>query len=303
MFSLYQPSPYYPLPTAHHPIQPLSPRDKYLAAVAEAEAARASYLADEAARQEEEALERRLEELRMRRSSTGLLQPYGPDLRARHLSIFVERARLARVLEEERLRIRLEEQEHMRKEAALSRVRQQQTIHACSRRHSPSSSGLASKFDRPSSARKADSRLHHDYFLAGFLEALAGQASPPKTQTAARHDEPSKAVDVQDVLSRLFGIPAAKPQDDAHVPCCSAFGQPPANSELGADAVADLASQFLGTSVDPKQVKNAIDVLCLRLSSTGSSAPQAASTTFVRTPRVSKVRENLLPAVVLVTDM
>ncbi|TRM65652.1 hypothetical protein BD626DRAFT_485458, partial [Schizophyllum amplum] len=351
MFSLYQPSPYYPLPTAHYPVQPLSPRDKYLAAVAEAEAARASYLADEAARQEEEALERRLEELRMRRSSTGLLQPYGPDLRARHLlrrQIEAEeyrkqeeerirrripeqeRARLARVLEEERLRIRLEEQEHMRKEAARSRVRQQQTIvrsprpyiwndanafeqHACSRRHSPSSSGLASKFDHPSSARKADSRLHHDHFPAGFFEDLVGQASPPKTQTAARHDEPSKAVDVQDVLSRLFGIPAAKPQDEvcehapafifslimlsqnAQVPCCSRpsarpagvvpqdskkpeaskapFASSPASTpELDADAVADLASQFLGTSVDPEQVKNAIDLFSAFSSRTSGSS-------------------------------
>lgn len=75
---MYQPSPYYPLQAAYHPIQPLSPRDKYLAAVAEAEAARASYLADEAARREEAALQQRLDELRARRqrfSAPGSVDP------------------------------------------------------------------------------------------------------------------------------------------------------------------------------------------------------------------------------------
>ena len=76
--SMYQPSPYYPLPAAYHPVQPLSPRDKYLAAVAEAEAARASYLADEAVRREEEALQQRLDELRARRQRFSAPGPIDP---------------------------------------------------------------------------------------------------------------------------------------------------------------------------------------------------------------------------------
>lgn len=54
--------------------QPVSARDKYLSAVAEAKAAEAEYLAAEAAQREEEALHRRLQELRFQRQQDeGLL--------------------------------------------------------------------------------------------------------------------------------------------------------------------------------------------------------------------------------------
>ncbi|KAK7468422.1 hypothetical protein VKT23_002936 [Stygiomarasmius scandens] len=80
MFSTLRPQ-YPSLPNDVYSRSSLNSRDRYLAALAEAKAAEADYLADEAVRREEEALRQRLEEIQLRKRHEQLSryqQPLGP---------------------------------------------------------------------------------------------------------------------------------------------------------------------------------------------------------------------------------
>ncbi|KAF5377240.1 hypothetical protein D9615_006352 [Tricholomella constricta] len=73
----YAPASRIPASLSYAPAPLSTPRNKYLAALAEAKAAEAEYLAAEAIQQEEEALRRRLEEIRIRKEGGDLLSRYG----------------------------------------------------------------------------------------------------------------------------------------------------------------------------------------------------------------------------------
>ncbi|KAI5830118.1 hypothetical protein K523DRAFT_272962 [Schizophyllum commune Tattone D] len=215
--SMYQPSPYYPLQaTYHHPIQPLTPRDKYLAAVAEAEAARASYIADEAARREEEALHRRLDELRARRQRFSAPAPIDPrdrrlfelrreveeeERRQRELALAAEEERR----EQERVRVRWEMEEQ-----ALREERRRQIVEGGSR-----------SFEYPrfqarhphQSPFRPQPYPHHQH--------VAHQSQPAVVEFVI--DEPHQAptpdlrhtieVDIQELLGQLSGLGNVQAQE------------------------------------------------------------------------------------------
>ncbi|KAL1749142.1 hypothetical protein HDZ31DRAFT_59729 [Schizophyllum fasciatum] len=304
MFSMYQPSPYYPLPTAYHQVHSISPRDKYLAAVAEAEAARASYLADETARQEEEQLERRLQQLRLRRIGIDDYSALRPSPRERHIyelrreleeeerrqeqlrlaahrAVEQERARVARLLAEQRLRDRLEHECAGQNSSGHALARGNLDVRlSCARpQHGHISSDYGHRrFGHPHHLR-APHRSHPAPFEA--LTLTEEQVEGP-TRTHDRSDE----VSVEDILAQLFGtffekvearqqptrptacarapMPLSKASHGISKPFASASKpSEPALAQTApqpdTDVVADLASQFLGIKVDPQQVKSAVD--------------------------------------------
>ncbi|KAI4521378.1 hypothetical protein K525DRAFT_256669 [Schizophyllum commune Loenen D] len=236
---MYQPSPYYPLQAAYHPIQPLSPRDKYLAAVAEAEAARASYLADEAARREEAALQQRLDELcarRQRFSASGSVDPRDRRLyelrreveeeerRQRELAIAVEEERR----EQELARVRWEIEEQARREE-----RQRQIVEGGSRsfRSSPchTTHPHQSPFHRPYSHHQPVARQSHPAILEVVIDEPY-QAPTPDVR-------PSIEVDIQELLGQLSGIGSVNAQEPLqHLPQTSACAPPSALAKARAEA-------------------------------------------------------------------
>ncbi|KAL1664812.1 hypothetical protein GGF50DRAFT_53968 [Schizophyllum commune] len=237
--SMYQPSPYYPLQAAYHPIQPLSPRDKYLAAVAEAEAARASYLADEAARREEAALQQRLDELRARRQRFSAPGPVDPrdrrlyelrreveeeERRQRELAIAVEEERR----EQELARVRWEIEEQARREE-----RQRQIVEGGSRsfRSSPchTTHPHQSPFHRPYPHHQPVARQSHPAILEVVIDEPY-QAPTPDVR-------PSIEVDIQELLGQLSGIGSVNAQEPLqHLPQTSACAPPSALAKARAEA-------------------------------------------------------------------
>jgi hypothetical protein len=122
--------------------QALSPRDKYLAAVAEAKAAEAEYLAAEAVQQEEAALRRRLQEIQLQKQQPeSLLAPYsytnnslnfnsyqdhslrGDGLLALRQRAAEDQETIHRQVEEQvRLRLRAQEEERLRASVAAQQA-------------------------------------------------------------------------------------------------------------------------------------------------------------------------------------
>ncbi|KAL1675751.1 hypothetical protein EV122DRAFT_217873 [Schizophyllum commune] len=333
--SMYQPSPYYPLPASYHPVQPLSPRDKYLAAVAEAEAARASYLADEAARREEEALQQRLDELRAQRQRFSAPAPVDPrdrrlyelrreveeeERRQRELAIAVEEERR----EQELARVRWEVEEQARREERRrliveggsrsfdyprfqARHPHQSPFHPQPYPHrqhvARQSQPAVVEFviDEPHQAPTPDVRSSIEADIQELFGQLSGLGSlqaqgplqhPPQTSACARPSALAKAraeAWKSAAAARSAPIPANKacpfvnktcrfasqpchPADKAclttNKPChpssksseSSSSPTGPTAPLLDPTALADLAGQFLGTKVDPAQVKSAMDM-------------------------------------------
>ncbi|KAL1755182.1 hypothetical protein FB107DRAFT_262585 [Schizophyllum commune] len=308
--SMYQPSPYYPLQAAYRPIQPLSPRDKYLAAVAEAETARASYLADEAARREEAALQQRLDELRARRQRFSAPGPVDPgDRRLYELRREVEeeerrQRELALAAEEERreqelARVRWEIEEQARREE-----RRRLIVEGGSRPY-PHHQHVARQsrpavvefvIDEPHQAPTPDVRHSIEVDIQELLGQLSGlgngQAQEPlqrsaQTLACARPSALAKAraeAWKAAAAARSAPAPSAKACPFANTACspsnkaCLTTNKPchpstsskasesapgpagPTAPQLDPTVLADLAGQFLGTKVDPAQVKSAMDM-------------------------------------------
>ncbi|KAL1704453.1 hypothetical protein EV121DRAFT_291412 [Schizophyllum commune] len=326
--SMYQPSPYYPLQAAYHPIQPLSPRDKYLAAVAEAEAARASYLADEAARREEAALQQRLDELRARRqrfSAPGLVDPRDRRLyelrreveeeerRQRELKLAAEAERR----EEELARVRWEIEEQARREERRrliveggSRSFDHPRFQARHPHRSPfppqpyphhqhvarQSQPAVVEFviDEPYQPPTPDVRSSIEVDIQGLLGQLSGLGNVQAQEPPQRSAQPSACARPSALAkaraeawkaaaaARSAPAPSAKACPFVNTACspsnkaCLTTNKPchpsskssessssPAGStapQLDPSVIADLAGQFLGTKVDPAQVKSAMDM-------------------------------------------
>ncbi|KAL1732605.1 hypothetical protein EV714DRAFT_270533 [Schizophyllum commune] len=313
-----------PLQAAYHPIQPLSPRDKYLAAVAEAEAARASYLADEAARREEEALQQRLDELRARRQRFPAPAPIDPrdrriyelrreveeeERRQRELAIAVEEERR----EQELARVRWEIEEQARREERRRQIVEggsrssrsspchtthphQSPFHRPYPHHQPVARQshpaiLEVVIDEPYQAPGPDVRPSIEVDIQELLGQLSGlgsvnaQERPPQTSSCARPSALAKARAEAWKLAaaaRSSSSPSAKACPFANTACspsnkaclttnkpCHPSSKPnestpspagPTAPQLDPTVLADLAGQFLGTKVDPAQVKSAMDM-------------------------------------------
>ncbi|KAL1720965.1 hypothetical protein EV715DRAFT_249771 [Schizophyllum commune] len=255
--SMYQPSPYYPLQATYHPIQPLSPRDKYLAAVAEAEAARASYLADEAARREEAALQQRLDELRARRQRFSAPGPVDPrdrrlyelrreveeeERRQRELALTAEAARQEQELA--RVRWGIEEQARREERRRLiveggSRVRRS-LLHPHQDAHYHSQS-----FDYPRFQARHPHRSPFRPQPYPHHQHVARQSQPAVVEFVI--DEPHQAptpdvrhsieVDIQELLGQLSGLGNVQAQEPPqHPPQTSACAPPSTLAKARAEA-------------------------------------------------------------------
>ncbi|KAF7360367.1 BAG domain-containing protein [Mycena venus] len=280
----------------------VNPRDKYLAALAEAKAAEAEYLAAERLQQEEDGLRQRLEQIqRLKHQPTSAPSAYYTHTPAATLDLDALRRQIAA---EERARI-IREQELEAVRAQEVQRKQARELEA-QRIHEARKSQQAARDAERSRALTAQ---------RARLEALTQRALAPvrvfvSEDTPRRHHEETKttAIDLEDLFRQLFGggveekqTPKPKKGPDTpqvvnleqfiqHVFGASATPQHKAETEIPKDAqgsvtLEQLISHFLGAA-GVEQPK-----------ATTSVAP-SASTSAATQPKAesSEKKQTLTPA-------
>ncbi|KAK7468434.1 hypothetical protein VKT23_002947 [Stygiomarasmius scandens] len=204
MFSTLRPQ--YPSPSNDiYSRPPLNSRDRYLAALAEAKAAEADYLADEAVRREEEALRQRLEEIQLRKRHEQFSRYRQPFESYSHSHGSHDRLSLLRQeLEEEELRqaaaaSRRREFEEARA-LVLKRRQEEQTLELLTRRRQEEEKRLLALRQEQKAAR----RVHQTSSRPAIQFVLEAEKTPqPLSMLSHQH------------------VPTCTPFTTRSVPACS----------------------------------------------------------------------------------
>ncbi|GLB36524.1 putative BAG domain containing protein [Lyophyllum shimeji] len=247
-----------------YPTMPLSaPRDRYLAALAQAKAAEAEYVAAEAVQQEEDALRRRLEEIRLRKREEEVSlgsrygrRPYFSSDPLLNLETYptsgYDRLAAARrqFEEEERLRflaLRQGEAEQQRRRQAeelrlRSLMREEQAALRLRRQQEEARAAALTEL------RAAKALQRHYHYVGQHRCNCVKQASArPSCRRPCRNGCQQTAaieVDVQELLNQLFGYPPVppKPQNPHGAPQQPAPGN--CSPTTAVEEVTDIAKQF-----------------------------------------------------------
>ncbi|KAJ7269988.1 hypothetical protein B0H12DRAFT_1320227 [Mycena haematopus] len=222
------------------PVSQINPREKYLAALAEAKAAEAEYLAAEQLQQEENQLRQRLEQIQRLRNQPSAYYTYTPatqypqaaplDFEAlRRQIVAEERARIVR--EQEVKALRVQETQRQARELEAFRIhegRKAQRAEVGAFTHRALVPSV--RFVVSEDAHGSRTRHAHSHHRGAYLEFRNSVGIPLLAATAKHHHahdcgcerkalKESKTTDVniEDLLSRLLGVRAnarqPKPQE------------------------------------------------------------------------------------------